>query len=227
MFSNHSKVMWNTHHTLPCFETSEDIYNSDGYSVILFRFVCLTNRLKIHRPKKEKTRSNLKPLLFFLPRNKTLNPSSLNCLFLQRRLRSLEVETGHLKCPSRNNLIFPEKNFSCRLQIRGSSFLWNEWLPYLFLQETGCGEEISTLTCCLKRVMYKPTFYLYKLFITTLYIYIYRIRTRGRLAKNRMHWICRKNWHAKLNDAATETLVVFSPSKWGKVRIPLRLSTPL
>ena len=66
------------------------------------------------------------------------------------------------------NLILSLQNFSSSLQIRGSSFLWNELLPYLFLEETGWVGSFHLIPVTLLCVYYhiRVHMYIYVKYIT-------------------------------------------------------------
>ena len=65
------------------------------------------------------------------------------------------------------NLILSTQNFSSSIQIRGSSFLRNELLPYLFLEETGWVGSFHLMTCNLiVRILSDKSTHVYIKYIT-------------------------------------------------------------
>ena len=68
------------------------------------------------------------------------------------------------------NLILSPQNFSSSIQIRGSSFLRNELLPYLFLEETGWVGSFHlipvTLLCVYYHIRVHMYVYIYVKYIT-------------------------------------------------------------
>ena len=66
------------------------------------------------------------------------------------------------------NLILSPQNFSSSIQIRGSSFLRNELLPYLFLEETGWVGSFHLIPVTLLCVYYhiRVHMYIYVKYIT-------------------------------------------------------------
>ena len=126
----------------PWFEASTDI------NIFMFIFQRFYQVVSLKPP----NHSNQKPRTFLVCKNVKLfffeNTTSYHVSFFMLFTHRWK-NTGETKIL---NLILPLQIFSSSIQIRGSSFLRNELLPYLFLEETGWVGSFHLMTCNLKCV---------------------------------------------------------------------------